>query len=107
MRVFNKGDGPRHWVCGRWNGSPLEIGFSDLLTAVPDGEVAHHHPYAEYYVVIEGFGQLDIDGVAVPLEADSVVMVEPGERHRVASVDPGGVRWIVIKERSEPNTKFE
>jgi hypothetical protein len=35
-----------------------------------------------------------------------VVMVEPGERHKVASVGEAGARWVVIKERSEPGTKY-
>ncbi len=33
-------------------------------------------------------------------------MVEPGERHRVVSVGEAGARWVVIKERSEPDTKY-
>jgi hypothetical protein len=33
-------------------------------------------------------------------------MVEPGERHMVVTVDKAGAHWIVIKERSEPNTKY-
>jgi hypothetical protein len=33
-------------------------------------------------------------------------MVEPGEKHRVVSVDPEvGVRWVIIKERSAPDSK--
>lgn len=32
-------------------------------------------------------------------------MVEANETHHVLSVGEEGVRWIVIKERSEPDTK--
>lgn len=38
--------------------------------------------------------------------AGMVVMVEPGERHMVAVVDEAGAQWVVIKERSEPNSKY-
>ncbi len=42
----------------------------------------------------------------MPLRGGTVVMVEPGERHRVVFVDPQvGARWVAIKERSEPNSK--
>jgi hypothetical protein len=34
-----------------------------------------------------------------------VVMVEPGERHQVVAIGEGGARWIVIKERSEADSK--
>lgn len=32
-------------------------------------------------------------------------MVEPGEAHQVLRVSPGGCRWVMIKERSEPDSK--
>jgi mannose-6-phosphate isomerase-like protein (cupin superfamily) len=108
MKMYVKseesGDGPA-WICGHWNGSPLEIGWG-LRTEVGAGEVRHHHPYREYYVVLEGSAELEVEGALVPLRSGSVVMVEPGERHRVASINEPGARWVVIKERSEPDTKY-
>jgi hypothetical protein len=41
----------------------------------------------------------------MPLQAGATVMVEPGERHRVVSVGPMGIRWVIIKERLEPDSK--
>lgn len=104
MRTYTKGDAARAWVCGHWNGSPLEIGLADLIRELPE-EAVHHHPYCEYYVGLEGSAELEVDGLGVTLEAGSVVMVEPGERHRVVAVGPDGGRWIVIKERSVPGSK--
>ncbi len=69
-------------------------------------EVRHHHPYREYFVVLEGSAELEVEGVAVPLRAGLVVMIEPAEHHKVAFVGEGGERWVVIKERSEPNAKY-
>ena len=49
---------------------------------------------------------LEVEDQRVPLRGGTVVMVEPGERHRVVFVDPEvGARWVIIKERSEPNSK--
>ena len=108
MRMYHKseesGDGPA-WICGHWNGSPLEIGMG-LRSKVGAGEVRHHHSYREYFVVLEGSAELEVEGTPVPLRAGLVVMIEPGERHRVASVGETGARWVVIKERSEPDTKY-
>jgi mannose-6-phosphate isomerase-like protein (cupin superfamily) len=108
MKIYHKsaesGVGPA-WVCGHWNGSPIQIGMG-FRSEVGPGEVRHHHPYREYYVVLEGAADLEVEGKLVPLRAGMVVMVEPGERHMVVTVDKAGAHWIVIKERSEPNTKY-
>ena len=108
MRIYWKsedsGEGPA-WICGHWNGSPLAIG-TGLRSEVGPNEVRHSHPYREYYVVLEGAAELDVEGQVVQLHAGMVVMVEPGERHMVVAVGEAGARWVVIQERSEPNTKY-
>ena len=104
MRVFEQGES--HLICGHWNGSPVEIGVTRTLTAPPLSEVEHGHEYHEYYIVLEGEAELRVEGHSVPLRAGTVVMVEPGERHFVASVSPSGVRWVLIKERSLPDSKL-
>lgn len=108
MKVYRKseasGSGPA-WVCGHWNGSPLAIGMG-FRSEVGPHEALHSHPYREYYVVLEGAAELEVEGEFVPLRPGTVVMVEPGERHMVVSVGPSGGHWVVVKERSEPNTRF-
>lgn len=108
MKIYQKskesGDGPA-WICGHWNGSPLAIG-TGFRSEVGSGEVRHYHPYREYYVVLEGAAELEVEGVVVDMRAGMIIMVEPGERHRVMSVGETGSRWVVIQERSEPGTKY-
>jgi mannose-6-phosphate isomerase-like protein (cupin superfamily) len=105
VRIYEKAGSP--WRCGFWNGSPLEILVSERFTAVPPGERYHYHPYHEYYVVLHGRATLHVEGRDVPMAADTVIMVQPGERHRVDWVDPdAGVRWVVVKERSHPDGKI-
>ncbi len=108
MKIYHKsaesGEGPA-WVCGHWNGSPIQIGMG-LRTEVGAGEVRHHHPYREYYVILEGAAELEVEETQVPLRAGMVVMVEPEERHRVVAVGEAGARWVVIKEQSTPDTKY-
>ncbi len=105
MRVYERAENP--WVCGHWNGSPVEVLISAIFRAVPASEVNHYHEYHEYYVVLHGRATLRVEGEDVPLMAGTVVMVQPGERHRVTWVDPdGGVQWVVVKERSVPDGKI-
>jgi mannose-6-phosphate isomerase-like protein (cupin superfamily) len=95
-----------HLFCGHWNGSPVEIGVTSVLKQIPGTEVYHYHDYHEYYVVLEGRAELVVEAQTVPLTAGTVVMVHPGEKHRVSWVDPEvGVRWVIIKQHSVPNSK--
>ena len=103
MRTYRRG--ASHLFCGHWNGSPVEIGVTGVLSDVPETERLHCHDYHEYYVVLEGSAELEVDGRTTPLEAGTVVMVEPGEKHRVQNVGAAGVRWVIVKERSAPDSK--
>lgn len=104
MRIYGPTLG--HLICGHWNDSPVEIGVTPALRELPATEVSHSHDYHEYYVVLEGRAQLEVEGQVVPLEAGTVVMVTPGERHRVTWVEPvHGVKWVIVKERSSPDSK--
>jgi len=94
-----------HLMCGHWNGSPVEIGLTELLTRVPETECLHYHDYHEYYVVLEGEGELEVDGSVIALKAGATTMVAPGEKHQVVGVGPHGIRWVIIKERSVPHSK--
>jgi mannose-6-phosphate isomerase-like protein (cupin superfamily) len=106
MRVYRETENP--WRCGHWNGPPIEIGLTtSVLTRIAASEAYHYHGFHEYYVVLYGRATLCVEGKDVPLEAGLVVMVQPGERHRVVWIDPNvGARWIVIKERSVPDGKI-
>jgi mannose-6-phosphate isomerase-like protein (cupin superfamily) len=104
VNVFESTDGA--WVCGHWNGSPVEILVTALLRDVPEDEVYHHHPYHEYFVILEGSGTLLVAGVPAEARASKVVMIEPEEPHRWTHVGAEGIRWVVIKERSEPGSKM-
>ncbi len=105
MRIYGASESP--WRCGHWNGSPLELIVTGIVRAIPAGEAYHYHNYHEYYVVLSGRAMLCVEGCDVPLAAEMVVMVQPGERHRLTWIDPDtGVQWIVIKERSAPDSKI-
>lgn len=50
---------------------------------VRDEPVSHYHEKTtEIYLVLEGEGQLELDGELVPVKPLSAVMIRPGCRHR-------------------------
>lgn len=105
MKIYRRTNS--HLLCGHWNGSPIEIGLTSVMRAVPDSERYHYHNYHEYYIIIRGKGTVNVEGCDAPLEANTVLMIQPGERHRIAWIDPDeGIQWIIIKERSVPNSKI-
>jgi mannose-6-phosphate isomerase-like protein (cupin superfamily) len=104
VRIYREAETP--WRCGHWNGSPLEILVSPVTMSIPQSEAYHYHEFHEYYVVLRGRATLCVEGSDVPLEAGMVMMVQPGEKHRLTWIDPdNGVQWIVVKERSTPDGK--
>ena len=104
MKIFRR-DGT-HLFCGHWNDSPVEIGMSELIHQVPGSEAYHFHTYHEYYLFLEGCGVMNVEGKMISLKAGSLLMVEPGEKHEIASIDTKqGLRWVIIKERSTPDSK--
>ena len=109
MKTYKRepGSSHAHLFCGHWNGSPVEIGLqSEVLREIPESETHHFHNYHEYYVVLEGRAELNVEGKSVKLEPGNVVMIEPGESHSVTWIDPAeGCLWVIIKEKSQANSK--
>ncbi|MEE9518619.1 MAG: cupin domain-containing protein [Candidatus Adiutricales bacterium] len=104
MKIFKQEK--NHLFCGHWNGSPVEIGVG-RLKAVPPDEALHYHDYHEYYIVLGGHAKLNTEGKEYKLEANTVIMVEPSEKHEVTWVDPArGCEWIIVKQNSIPDSKI-
>ena len=70
MRVYHR-EGRRP-ACGYWNGSPVEIGITDLVRQLPDSETRHCHPFREYYIILRGNGRLMVEGDCVELTPNMV-----------------------------------
>jgi len=58
-----------------------------------DAAVTHHHKVAtEIYVVLEGEGEVELDGVRHPARPLSAFLIPPGTRHRAV----GDLRALVV-----------
>jgi mannose-6-phosphate isomerase-like protein (cupin superfamily) len=58
-----------------------------------DAAVTHHHGVAtELYVILEGEGEVELDGVRHPARPLSAFLIRPGCRHRAI----GNLRALVV-----------
>ena len=53
-----------------------------LVRIEADAQVHYHKKMTEIYVVLEGEGELELDGARIPVRPMSAVLIKPGCRHR-------------------------
>ena len=53
-----------------------------LVEIRQDAQVHYHKRMTEIYVVLEGEGEMELDGVRVPVKPMTVIYIKPGCRHR-------------------------
>ena len=81
--------GPEH-VVSRWFPGTYIVQGGLSFHAVgwrthPEGE--HIHSDHEVFVIMQGRGEIEIDGRREPLHAGEVLLIEPGEEHHIVG-DP-------------------
>ena len=47
-----------------------------------DSQVHYHKTLTEIYLILEGSGQMELDGEKIPVEPFTAVFIKPGCRHR-------------------------
>ena len=63
----------------------LELGVYVLVAPEPDRQQPHEQD--EVYVVLEGSGVLEVEGVATPLEVGGALFVAAGDEHRFTAYE--------------------
>ncbi|MGV3534020.1 MAG: cupin domain-containing protein [Chthoniobacteraceae bacterium] len=53
-----------------------------LVEICEDARVHYHKRMTEIYVILEGEGQIELDGALHPVRPMSAIMIQPGCRHR-------------------------
>ncbi len=62
----------------------------------------HVHDEPEVFVILQGRGRMEVNGMPSPVEVGDILIVEPGENHHLASdeEDPCIILWLHMdKER--------
>ncbi len=53
-----------------------------LLDVESDAQVHYHKTLTEIYLILEGEGEMELDGARISVKPMSTVMIKPGCRHR-------------------------
>lgn len=93
------------WYCGWWNGSPLQINYAKRKALYKNEAPHYHEDFYEYYLVVEGYLILEVEGKPHRLEMDEMIVVEPKEKHRVVEVEKTGCKYISVKSKSYEGNK--
>jgi len=64
------------------------------VTSINDSIRHYHRETTEVYYILEGRGQMELNGDLVEIEPGMTILIEPNTRHRLASSQ--GVRTIVF-----------
>jgi len=86
-------------ICGDFNDAPLSIARARTKDVRADEKMHAHSNSFEYYMIISGTGEMIIDGNTISIGAGDVILVEPGEFHKITAVHQE-LDYIVIREPS-------
>ena len=76
--------------------SALEVGVYVLVAPEPDRQQPHDHD--ELYVVLDGTGELEVEGERVPVGPGKAVFVEAGADHRFSGYE--GLAVLVLFDKA-------
>jgi mannose-6-phosphate isomerase-like protein (cupin superfamily) len=65
--------------------------------SLPAGGSTERHLHAtseELYVILDGAGEMEIEGDRAPVAAGAVVLIPPGSRHQITATAGGPLRFL-------------
>jgi mannose-6-phosphate isomerase-like protein (cupin superfamily) len=73
---------PCGWARRAFADAAAHVAGVHLVDIRQDAQVHYHRKMTEIYVVLEGQGEIELDGQRFPLKPLTVVYIRPGCRHR-------------------------
>lgn len=100
LRANNDG-----WYCGWWNDSPIQINFAERRSVYKNETLHYHRDFYEYYLVVQGYLVIEVNGQRHRVDEGEMMVVEPGEHHEVVDVSKAGCRYVTVKSKSYAGNK--
>ena len=73
---------PCGWTRRAFAGLTGGVASVHLVDIEADSQTHYHRRMTEIYVVLEGQGELELDGTRIPVRPLSAIYIPPGVRHR-------------------------
>jgi mannose-6-phosphate isomerase-like protein (cupin superfamily) len=73
---------PCGWARRAFAAAPENAASVHLVDIQKDARSHYHKKMTEIYVVLEGEGEMELDGKRVPVKPLTVIYIKPGCRHR-------------------------
>ena len=77
---------PQRCPCGFTRRAFADVGENaaslHLVEIQDDSRVHYHKRMTEIYLVLEGEGEMELDGVRIPIKPMTAIYIKPGCRHR-------------------------
>ena len=93
------------WFAGNVDSfGPIQMAYKkgDL-----EGKPLHYHLYShEYFIILNGYCSIDIEGEKYSLNKGSIIGVEPTEKHIIYDCSPDLETLILMDAYNENDTKF-
>ena len=115
MKLFRLSEIPDarrgHFLGGILSGRSIHHGSMSYKKpgAVTHTEGRHVHDDDEVFVILQGTGEMEIDGVRHPIGVGDVVVAEAGEDHHLRSSadDPVINLWFHLADEPNPEQKAD
>jgi len=65
-----------------FGGEPEQLATLHLVDIHEDARAHYHKRMTEIYLILEGEGEVELDGERVPVKPMTAIMIKPGCRHR-------------------------
>jgi mannose-6-phosphate isomerase-like protein (cupin superfamily) len=74
-----------------------------IVDITKDAQTHYHKDMTEIYLILEGEGQVELDGELLPVKPMTAVMIKPGCRHRAH----GNLRIVnIVMPPFDPNDEW-
>jgi mannose-6-phosphate isomerase-like protein (cupin superfamily) len=73
---------PCGWAKRAFAGSKDNVASMHLVDIEEDSRAHYHKSMTEIYLVLEGTGQMELNGELVPVKPMTAIYIRPGCRHR-------------------------
>jgi mannose-6-phosphate isomerase-like protein (cupin superfamily) len=73
---------PCGWTSRAFAGSGGHVASLHLVKIQEDSRTHYHKKMTEIYLVLEGEGQMELDGQLIPVRPMTAIYIRPGCRHR-------------------------